>query len=626
MYEIEISNYDTDHDTWVTEKVHETNQDSMRRVKSCTFSRGVSMIQAADFQLLATNPAYNQFHEHTTLVKITNVNTGKVAFDGFVAKVYNDGMDASGVVQKSVSCDGCLSYLNETIQMYRKFENVPIGQVLNDDNPNRPKGLLTAHNAGAPTYKQIELGVCEFTDTLTFECKYESTLECIKKNILDVLPDAEISITRNQQGGLLLNITKGSSAVKKGTVIQLADNMVSMALETDASHIVTRLVPLGAYIEEEQTISGKKKKVRTNERATIAEAGNYTDAAVPTITHTAGNVYIDDSAAQAQYGIITGVATFDMPLTGPWDLLYHGVDYLKANNRIKKSYKAEVLDLSTIGLASDELEEGNVYRFYNKMIPINEDLRIQKITVDIFNAHKPTIEIGDKSEKITDVGAKQAQLIEYDMPEQELSILDSAKATASAIMNAGFEGYVVANDHEICIMNTQDKSTATKVWKWNIGGLAYASGQGAYDIPNPPVAITMDGAITADFITAGVLRGIEITNGNNTFHVDQNGNCTANSLSSNNATITGGSTVYTDAWGRTVTVMPGEIAFKDSNGNATLVFYPDGSYGMNVPNRGWVTGNFYAIPLTLNDHAENISQLQARVADHEVRISRLEQQ
>lgn len=126
MYEIELSN--DNGATW--QKVHEANTLSDRRVKACTFSRGVSAIQAADFQLLATNPTYTVYHEHTTLVRIRNTKNGSLAFDGFVAKVYNDGMDSSGVVQKSVSCDGCLAWLNDTIQMYRKFDNIPLGEVL----------------------------------------------------------------------------------------------------------------------------------------------------------------------------------------------------------------------------------------------------------------------------------------------------------------------------------------------------------------------------------------------------------------------------------------------------------------------------------------------------------------
>ena len=52
------------------------------------------------------------------------------------------------------------------------------------------------------------------------------------------------------------------------------------------------------------------------------------------------------------------------------------------------------------------------------------------------------------------------------------------------------------------------------------------------------MAATLNGGFVADFITAGVLRGLEIINGNGTFHVDTNGNVTASSIDINNGSGT----------------------------------------------------------------------------------------
>lgn len=89
------------------------------------------------------------------------------------------------------------------------------------------------------------------------------------------------------------------------------------------------------------------------------------------------------------------------------------------------------------------------------------------------------------------------------------------------------------NPNEILIMDTPDKETATKVWRWNSGGFGYSNTgyDGEYG-----TAMTMDGAIVADFITAGVLRGLEIVNGDGTFHVSPDGNVKASAID-----ITGGS-------------------------------------------------------------------------------------
>lgn len=69
-------------------------------------------------------------------------------------------------------------------------------------------------------------------------------------------------------------------------------------------------------------------------------------------------------------------------------------------------------------------------------------------------------------------------------------------------------GYMVAvqdangNWIELCSLDTMDINSATKVWRWNNGGLGF-SGTG-YNGPYR-LALTQDGEIVADFITTGTL-------------------------------------------------------------------------------------------------------------------------
>lgn len=58
---------------------------------------------------------------------------------------------------------------------------------------------------------------------------------------------------------------------------------------------------------------------------------------------------------------------------------------------------------------------------------------------------------------------------------------------------------------EILIMDKPSVTDAQKVWRWNLGGLGYSNNgvNGPYGL-----AMTQDGAIVADFITAGILSGI----------------------------------------------------------------------------------------------------------------------
>lgn len=84
---------------------------------------------------------------------------------------------------------------------------------------------------------------------------------------------------------------------------------------------------------------------------------------------------------------------------------------------------------------------------------------------------------------------------------------DAIDKATSLITGAdgGFVRFIYdENDNltEIVIMDTDDISTATKVWRWNSGGLGYSSNgyAGPYTL-----AMTQDGSIVADFITSGTM-------------------------------------------------------------------------------------------------------------------------
>lgn len=86
------------------------------------------------------------------------------------------------------------------------------------------------------------------------------------------------------------------------------------------------------------------------------------------------------------------------------------------------------------------------------------------------------------------------------------------EATNKITGNSG--GYVEIKDtnedgkpDEILIMNTENISTATQVWRWNKSGLGYAENAAGNAYAGPyRTAITADGKINADFIATGTLK------------------------------------------------------------------------------------------------------------------------
>lgn len=84
------------------------------------------------------------------------------------------------------------------------------------------------------------------------------------------------------------------------------------------------------------------------------------------------------------------------------------------------------------------------------------------------------------------------------------SFLQSWVDNATNLIIKSNDGHVVQDSNGINIMDTTDKATAQKVWRWNLGGLGYSSN--GYNGPYG-TAITADGKIVADYITAGELNG-----------------------------------------------------------------------------------------------------------------------
>lgn len=475
--------------------IHDIGVKSERRLSSGNLSEEVNQIPSFSFSVPVWNPLFSkEFHDRRDIVEVINTMTNETEFEGCLLS-HELSMDNSGRMCKKCAAEGFLGYLCDSVQTYKNYQDARPVDFLSE--------ILQRHNQQVGSEKQIQMGVCDIDNsdyTRSKTTAYRTTLEEIKVNLIDRI-GGEIQIRRTN--GILYLDYLEQIGNECSETIELAKNIKSLNVKTDSSNIVTRLIPLGAQLE-----SGESA-----ERLTIESVNG-------------GIPYIDDEAAVEKFGIIVGTAEFD-DITLPENLIKSGRDYLENNNRIRMAYEAQALDLSILDKSKQSIRCGNTYPFKHKIFAVDENLRVTKRNVDIYKPYSPTIQIGDKTEKITDIAVKTAQLIEYELPKQKIDILTAAKATASALIKSGFKGHVVANDEEVCIMDTPDKSTATKVWRWTMGGFGYS--KNGYD-GDYETAITMDGAIVADFITAGVLRGLEIINGDGTFHVLPDGTVVASAI------------------------------------------------------------------------------------------------
>lgn len=129
-----------------------------------------------------------------------------------------------------------------------------------------------------------------------------------------------------------------------------------------------------------------------------------------------------------------------------------------------------------------------------------------KTIYDVLLDRYQSVELGDARTNIADTIASQQKQIER---APTITAMKQAVDSATGQITGNKGGYVVLHSStggkqpdEILIMDTPDIKTAKKVWRWNKAGLGYSPNgyNGPYGL-----AMTQDGAIVADFITAGTL-------------------------------------------------------------------------------------------------------------------------
>lgn len=119
-----------------------------------------------------------------------------------------------------------------------------------------------------------------------------------------------------------------------------------------------------------------------------------------------------------------------------------------------------------------------------------------------------SVTLGNDIEFYTNATATETAKLRQKV-ESRTELIVEAVRNASSWITGTKGGYVRMRPEkapsEILIMDKPSVADAQKVWRWNLGGLGYSNNgvNGPYGL-----AMTQDGAIVADFITAGILSGI----------------------------------------------------------------------------------------------------------------------
>ena len=173
-------------------------------------------------------------------------------------------------------------------------------------------------------------------------------------------------------------------------------------------------------------------------------------------------------------------------------------------DKVKSNIKLDFAQISK--LLKDRVDLCDTVHIVYEDYGISATAKCIKTTWDVLQDKYTEIELGEARTNIADtiVG------INKDLSDQlTAGQVKAAINDATDLITGNKGGYILLHDSdedgypdELLIMNTADISTATKVWRWNLSGLGYSST--GYSGPFG-LAMTMDGAIVADYIKTGNL-------------------------------------------------------------------------------------------------------------------------
>lgn len=489
------------------------HSDNLDHISGGKIVKAVNAVDSFTFTIYPDNAGYDKLKPLTTSITVTDDSTGKDVFIGRVLKC-PDSMDEQGLICKSVTCEGRLGWLYDSVQPYAEYKMVGVRTVL--------ASFISKHNAQVGDDKHISVGQVTVTaeNNYTYSVNWVSTMDAISEQLVGKF-GGEIQL-RDQDGKVYIDylehIGHGTD-----TRIELAVNLKTVSREIDETSVITRLYPLGAKLTDSE------------KRLTIGTVNSSKD-------------YIEDSALVAKYGVISGTQTWD-DVTQASILKTKAMAFLKSANKAKKQYKITAVDLSTIDMNFEQFELGCWYRVVNPLMGIDEDLRIIGITINLDSPEQSELTFGDKFETMTGFMTAKTKSLQTAIDNSEFrnrQVIDSKIENATKLITGAEGGHVILDPSEkperILIMDTADINTCKSCIQLNKNGLGFWKSSDGGSAKTGPYtnAWTIDGNLVASFITALTLTGLKINNGNGTFKVDENGNVVANKLSSKSATITGG--------------------------------------------------------------------------------------
>ena len=437
------------------------------------------------FTMPYNHPYYDLIQKKVGLIKV--FRDEEQIFEGDCVRTTVDFFK-----QKKFECEGDLAFLNDTFLRPGRVEDLTSRQLL--------ERYIASHNALVSEEKRFTVGQVtahDSNDSISCYTNYNSTMTEIKEDLID---DIGGFLRVRHENNIRYLDYLASSPRTNSQIIRLGENLLDLSVGLDTEELATVIIPLGETLDT-QSIPG------LDERLTIKTAAADS-------MHPAGTDYVYSQAAVSSFGWIEKVIEWN-DVTEVSNLLSKGKKYLQETQFENLVIKAKAIDL---GITSEELQKFrllDMIRIVSEPHGLDRYFMLSELNINLNNPEQDTVTLGiEEFNSLTAKSASANEKILKDIEQLPTSNqVKSAIDNATALITGAEGGYVViernSSGQPIEIKIQDALNNPTKIWRWNQNGFGYSNDGGqTYGL-----AMTMDGAIVADYITSGTMSANRIRGG-----------------------------------------------------------------------------------------------------------------
>lgn len=324
------------------------------------------------FSINPSNTLYKKSKPLSNYIDVYDVHSQtkiEKVFSGRILRIENK-MSTSGQYNEEITCEDRKAFLHDSVQKYMKPTLMGVSEYL--------KRLISEHNKQVEPFKRMHVGRVTVKDdeSVYRGIGYESTADTIREKLLDRL--GGYLILRETEGSLYLDYLKDYGQTVD-TPLQVTRNLRSASRDIDIEELGTRIVPLGADLEQNET----EEEIGTDfsrPKVNISSVNN-------------GNYYLEDEKLVKEFGVIT--KTVDFPDTKvPSILLSKGKSYLSNQRLMLVTWTIEAVELGLIDSKYEVIKLGNSYPVLNPILYGAETLQVIEKKIDVLQPQRINLTIG----------------------------------------------------------------------------------------------------------------------------------------------------------------------------------------------------------------------------------------